>query len=90
MKNIISLTVLFFARNKKQFCLINGTEIQSVNRFVTTKRNETRSKQNLLTALLVPVKKRTQTESEMGTRRSATTTVIDLLCGFFGSGISPY
>jgi predicted ATP-dependent serine protease len=35
MKNIVSLTVSFFARNKKQFRLIN--EIK--NRFVITKRN---------------------------------------------------
>jgi hypothetical protein len=53
MKNTVLLTVLFFARNRKQFRLINKIEIRFVNRFVTTKRNETRSKRNSLTALMV-------------------------------------
>jgi hypothetical protein len=53
MKNTVLLTVLFFARNRKPFRLINKIEIRFVNRFVTTKRNETRSKRNSLTALMV-------------------------------------
>jgi hypothetical protein len=40
-------------RNRKMFRLINETEIRFVNRFVTTKRNETKSKRNSLTALSV-------------------------------------
>jgi hypothetical protein len=39
MKNTVSLTVLFFARNRKQFRLINETEIHFVNCIITTKRN---------------------------------------------------
>jgi hypothetical protein len=49
MKNTIS----FFVRNRKIFRLINETEIRFINRFVTTKRNETKSKRNSLTALSV-------------------------------------
>jgi hypothetical protein len=53
MKNTVSLNVSFFARNRKQFRLINETENHFVNRFVTMKQNETRSKRISLTPHMV-------------------------------------